>query len=479
MNRFLLFLLSFLIVIFFSPSGYCTDFPQELKGFLKSKYNDINFKIDNSFEIKGTSFLPLPPGYISKPTSKKIEISYSIKDKNDKSLPKLMWFSNGWAFVKILKQKDSTQTILALSEIGEKYKQSFLKRKFPSDLVVPNGLVIKQELSSLVGDLPIKIINQEGKEVSNIAKSVPSLPNLNGILYLTSPDTGKIIYLNLNDLSMIYNIQTIGAPWEISFDKTNKLLFITDFAKDQIYELKPMEKSVLKSISLNPKSSPRDIEISIDGSLLYVLESSSNDFAIYQTNEEKYFIKTKLPPNPTSFSILKDLNLVAITCPSANEVVFLNTNDFSIVNHVMVGGGPEKIIPSLDGMSIFTSNRNENTISEISIENMKIKNLIPVGEKPVALTLHPDGKSIYVGNGKSNTISIVNLETDTVTDTIDLPVETQFPGDIQVTSDGHWLIITSETTNIISIIDLTLKKVEVELDVGATTHGAYIIENKQ
>ncbi len=91
--------------------------------------------------------------------------------------------------------------------------------------------------------------------------------------------------------------------------------------------------------------------------------------------------------------------------------------------------------------------------------------------------MHPDGKSIYVGNGKSNNINIVSTETNLVTDTISLPIETQFPGDIKITSDGSWLIVTSETTNVISIIDLNLKKVVLKLDVGATTHGAFILDN--
>ena len=67
-------------------------------------------------------------------------------------------------------------------------------------------------------------------------KEIKSL-NTDGILYLTSPDTGEIIYVDLNDLSMINHIQTTGAPWEITSDKTNMILLVTDFAKDKIYLL--------------------------------------------------------------------------------------------------------------------------------------------------------------------------------------------------------------------------------------------------
>ena len=57
-----------------------------------------------------------------------------------------------------------------------------------------------------------------------------------------------------------------------------------------------------------------------------------NGVLLYDIKEEKYITKTKLPPNPTSFSLLKDLNLVAITSPNANDLIFLNASDFSITN---------------------------------------------------------------------------------------------------------------------------------------------------
>ena len=80
-----------------------------------------------------------------------------------------------------------------------------------------------------------------------------------------------------------------------------------------------------------------------------------------------------------------------------------------------------------------------------------------------------------VGNGKSSSISIIDLISKKTTGTIKLPIETQFPGDIKITSDGMWLIVTSETTNKISIIDLKTNEIALKLDVDATTHSAYVI----
>ena len=464
MKRFLLFL--FLCLSF---PAYAIDMPGSLKTFLKSKYPSIIFKIDNSFVVKNEMFLPLiltTDKDIKPPLSGKIEIIYDVPDKTNKDLPRLIWFSNNWVYIKLIKQNDGSQTILDLNEINSEYKQRFLKTRFPGDLVIPKGLTLKENISDIAGELPIKILKQEKK-----------LP-LSGLLYLTSPDTGKIIYLELNDLSMIHEIQTMGAPWEISFNKEGKTLYVTDFAKDKIYELKPNDSSILKTIELSSMSSPVDIKVSNDGSLAYVLEALSSDFAVYQTIDSKLFSKTKLPPNPNSFAFLNKAMLIAVTSPSTNTLTFLSLENFAHKHQLMISGSPEKILSDTLGKNLYVANRSGNSVSVIDTTTMKITNTIEVGEAPTSLALSKDSKWLYVTSGKSNTISIIDTEISMVTDTISLPIETQFPGDIELSGDNMWLFVTSETTGTISVIDLTLKNIALKLDVGVPTHTALLVDRE-
>ena len=460
-------LIFFIFSLIFSKTVLSSELPTNMKEVLKKKFGNIVFKIDNSFVVNNKdTYLPLVP--LTQKDTVKFEIKNTVLDKSDKNLPKLIEVSNGWLYVKLIKQKDGSQAIIDLKEIPESAKNGFLNAKFPSDLVIPKGLILKEELSSLAGSLPIEI----EKNPNPLAKL-----NLNGLLYLTSPDTGKIIYLDLSDASIIQKIQTKGTPWDITFNKTNKTFYISDFAKDQIYTL-TTGGSVSTAITLPSMSSPIDIELSDDGSLTYILESLANVFAIYKTNESKLLLSTKLPLNPVSFSILKDLGLISISCPSSNSLVFLNRNDYSSLGQIMLEGNPEKIIYNPKNNLIYVANRNADSISIIDPVNKKIKKTIQVGETPIALAIDSSGKWLYIANGKSNTINIIDVENEVLTETIPLPVETQFAGDIKITPDNKWLITTSETTNTISFIDLNLKQVVVKLDVGATTHSACIIDKE-
>ena len=462
-RRFLLIMLAFFSL---SQSAFSEELSSSVKEVLRKKFVNIVFKIDNSFTIKNKdTYLPLIPK--TQETATKIEITTTIPDKSDKNLPKLVELSNGWIFVKLIKQKDGSQTIIDLKEIPESLKSSFLNTKFPGDLVIPKDLILKEELLSLAGDLPIKIEKDPNPLFSL---------HLNGLLYLTSPDTGKIVYLDLSDASMIYKIQTKGAPWDITFDKKDKRFYVSDFAKDLIYTVKPMENILTAAITLPAMSSPVDIELSDDGSLIYILESLTNNFVVYKTAESKILLTAKTPQNPASFSVLKDSNLIAISSPGSNSIAFLNGSDLSLVNQIMLEGNPEKIISNPADNFFYSANRNGNSISVIDPAAKKIRSTIEVGETPTALVLDSNGRWLYIANGKSNTISVIDTEGEVLTETIPLPIETQFPGDIKITPDNKYLIVTSETTNIISIIDLSLKQVVVKLDVGATTHAVYIID---
>ena len=467
MNILWKFLIMILTLFFFSQSGFSAELSTSVKEVLRKKFTKIIFKIDNSFTVNNKDlYLPLIPK--TPKNTNKIEITNIILDKSDKNLPKLIELSNGWIFVKLIKQKNGSQTIIDVKEIFDPLKNRFLNTKFPGDLVIPKDFIIKEELSGLAGDLPIKIEKNPN--------SLSSL-HLEGLLYLTSPDTGEIVYLNLSDTSMIYKIQTKGTPWDIAFDTENKIFYISDFAKDLIYTLNPVGNSVSETIALPAMSSPIDIELSDDGSLLYILESLANNFVIYKTDESKILLTTKVPPNPTSFSIVKDLSLVAVS--GSNSIAFLNANDFLPLSQIMLEENPGKIISNPTNHFLYVANRNGNNISIINLTNQKIKTTIEVGETPTALALDSDHKWLYVANGKSNTISIVDTENEVLAGTIPLPIETQFPSDIKITSDNKWLIVTSETTNVISIIDLKRRPIGasvVKLDVGATTHAACLVD---
>lgn len=457
MSMFYRLLLITVTVLFLSLPAFSKELPSPVKEVLKKKFANIVFKIDNSFVVNNETYLPLIPQTIK--SSKKIEIIYSVPDK---TLPKLLWFSNDWVFVKLIKQDNEKQRILSLSEIEKDYRGKFLKTKFPSDLVVPKGLTIEPELASLIGNLGITIASLQLSQI-----------DIDGSLYLTSPDSGKILHLDLMDPSMIYSIQTMGVPWEITYDKNNKLVLVADLAKGLIYELKIKDKNIFKTIELHQISTSRDIELSEDSSLIYSL--GNNNFSLYTRGDFKLVLQTKLPPNPSNFSFLKSVNLLGITCPSTNRLVFLNASDFSEISQIMIDGGPDKIISDPKRNYFYIASRNGNTIFIVDGNTKTTKGSIQVDETPTSLALDSEGRWLYVGNGKANSINIIDLETRELTETISLPLETQFPGDIEITKDGKWLIVTSETTNIISIIDLTLRKVVVKLDVGATTHAAYIV----
>lgn len=471
---FLPFVLIFLTVY----AVQAKEVSKELKDYLIKKFPQATFRVDNSFIINNEIYLPLIPK--TSQTIKQTKKLETICTIGDKKLPKMLLFSSGWIYIKVLKNSDGYQTILDLNEIPAKHKEAFLQTVFPKDLVVPNNFRLNEELAFLAGTLPISIVSKDTiiqSATPSLQSSIRNLQSLKGTLYLTSPDTGKIVFIELGNPSNIQYIQTTGAPWALAYDKTNKALFVTDFAKDKIYKIKHQDKSIMKNYDLAIKSSPREIALSEDGSVAYIVENLAGDFIVYKTNEEQVFTSVKLLLNPVSFSILKEANLIAITSPNTNKVVFLNFDDFSKREQLPINGSPEKIISDSNRMAFYVANRNNNTISVIDAKTRKIKNTIKVGEKPTSIILSPDNKFLYIGTGKSNNINIIDLDLETVIDTIELPIETQFPGDIKITKDGKYLVVTSETTNKVSIIDLATKDVVVELDVDVTTHAALLVED--
>lgn len=478
-----------ILITLLAIKAYAYDFPKKIKDVLKAEYPGIKFKIDNSFILNNNVFLPLLPKDERK--TEKIEISFKIEDEN---LPKLIWLSNDYAYVRLLNTEKNKKTILDLDEIPEQYKDRFLAMKFPEDLVVPEDLVISNDLSGLIGLLPIEKLKAETwipgkkpdkvqikKEEPNktyipILPSPASIKSIKGLLYLTSPDTGKIIFINLGNKSNINYIESIGMPWEIAHDNKNNLIYVTDLATDQIYELKPNNNVINNTIKLSAMSNPKDIKISTNSSGFYFVESSANFFTTFVPGNKNALIKKKIGLDPSNFAILEDMSLIAITHNSTNIISFLDTKDFSEIGTIKIDGGPDKIISHNARKTFFVTDRHKNKILEIDGLTRRIIKEISVDETPISLAIHPTKHLLYVGCGKENKVNIVDIDKGMVSGSIALPRETVFPSDLALSKDGNWLITTSEGSTTISIVNLDKNELTTTIDVGASTHAAVLIE---
>ena len=451
------------------------EMPDNLKNYLIKTYPNIKFRIDNSFKINEEIFLPLIPELEEK--TDKIETTLLIPDKEGS--PKLIWLSNNWAFVKLLTYEKNVKTIIGLNEILDAYKGKFIKMKFPSDLVVPKDLVLNSELSELVGELPIKtneikIENKDENKKMALPENIKPLPELKGTLYLTSPDSGKIVILNLQNISDISYIETMGVPWGIAYDNTNNTIYITDFTNDKIYEILPGKNEISKTINLASMTNPKGIRVSKDGTIVYFLEGLGEYLTAHTKTQEKIFVKRKLATNSSSFSILEDLNVIAATNLTTNSITFFNKSSLKAEGLLTVEGGPEKIIASKE--KFYIACRNSNKVIEIDALTRKITNTITTEELPISLVLNPIHDHLYIGNGKSDSINVINLTSGELEKTIKLSPESAFPSDFAISSDGKWLISASEGTNKISIIDLSKNEVVMTIDVGAATHSILLVE---
>jgi YVTN family beta-propeller protein len=228
----------------------------------------------------------------------------------------------------------------------------------------------------------------------------------------------------------------------------------------------------------------------------------------------------------------------AFTNPSANQVIIVDTVQYSQMTTVGVGQGPAAIVFSQDGTLMITANTDDNTVSivQVSIENERpgfgspsnvsvggkpgqifitpgnshiyvavdpggtqagqlvvlkgsngsyaLDTQVTVGKAPYGLAVLPSGARIYVANTADNTISILGVqgETFTVTDTI--PVSGK-PTGLAITPNGNLLLAACSSANNVYVLNTntashqTLTVGKQPAQIAVTPSGAYaFVTNK-
>jgi DNA-binding beta-propeller fold protein YncE len=191
----------------------------------------------------------------------------------------------------------------------------------------------------------------------------------------------------------------------------------------------------------------------------------------------------------------------AFTNPSGNQVIIVDTVEYSQLTAVSVGKSPGAIAFSQDGSLMVTANTGDNTVSivQVSIENgvpsfnslgnvavggapqqlfitpnkqyiyvtvdpgsgsagqlvaLKASNnsytldtQVAVGKAPRGLAVMPSGARIFVANSADDTISIIGVQGDTFTTLTPIENVTGTPTGLAMTPNGNLLLATCAGSN--------------------------------
>ncbi len=116
------------------------------------------------------------------------------------------------------------------------------------------------------------------------------------------------------------------------------------------------------------------------GHYLYVVDRAAGEVVVFNSN--RFTVLDRIPlPDPTALAMSPNLDLLAVTNQSADQVSFIDTNPNSfrfheVIKTVVVGRGPIGIAWTPDNEDILVCNQRENTMSLLSAFTLEVRKVV-------------------------------------------------------------------------------------------------------
>lgn len=275
------------IFILSSTAAYAAKIPDNVQKFVSNDFPKTNFRFDGVIILPdNTIYLPLFPAKILNPETLAIKQTYP-SGKTMAAKPNVVILNNDFALLKVLTDTHGNKTIYKMANPPAELRTGLL----PQDMLVPKGLVIPENLKSIVGNLEIKTVNDPGIRVENskpvvtqlsgsTLKTLSQIPQLkNKSFYVSSPYSKNIQVLNLGAKTPEYSLAQTNVPVSMkAYD--DKFLLVTAYAKPSIDVISLADDQIIKQIYT--KTQPDEIVIDKAKNIAYV--SSAEDSSIYIVN---------------------------------------------------------------------------------------------------------------------------------------------------------------------------------------------------
>lgn len=161
-------------------------------------------------------------------------------------------------------------------------------------------------------------------------------------------------------------------------------------------------------------------------------------------------------------------NRIFVTNEHSNTISVINGNTLDVENTINIGKRPRGIGLAPDGSELYVAVSEENVIKVVDPETFKILREFKAGSDPETFAVHPNGH-IYISNEDDAKTSVYDPKTGKKIAEIKVGLE---PEGVAISPDGKYVIVTSESTNMLHVIKVPEHVIVKNIVVGARPRAA-------
>lgn len=248
----------------------------------------------------------------------------------------------------------------------------------------------------------------------------------------------KLAIVDPGTLKVLARVPSGGAPHEIVASADGKSAFISNYASQQLGQLKTISvvdlvaQKTLAPVDLGVLRAPHGLALA--GAKVYFTAEGSKVIGRYD--------------------------------PATNQVDWILGTGQNFTHMVAV---------SKDLKTIFTSNIGSDSICDIEqTRNGRDWNVtvIPVGKGPEGFDISPDGKELWAANSQDGSVSIIDTTAKKVVQTVDAQIN--HSNRLKFTPDGKLALISDTGSNALVVMNTTSRSVRKRITVGKEPEGILV-----
>lgn len=469
-------LLTATLMLAFVTPVFAAKIPDNVQQFITKDFPNTTFRFDGVIILPdNTLYLPLFPAKVLTPEKLTIKQTYP-SGKTLAAKPNIIILNNDFVLLKVLTDTHGNKTIFKMANPPMELRTGLL----PQDMLVPKGLIIPENMKSIVGNLEIKTVNDPGIRVENskpvvtqlsgsTLKTLSQIPQLkNKNFYVSSPYSKNIQVLNLGAKTPEYSLSQINVP--ISMQAYNdQFLLVTAYDKPSVDVISLADDQIIKQIYT--KTQPDEIIIDKNKNIAYI--SSSIDSSIYVVNLETMTLskQIKITGMCEKLTLSDDGTKLFYYDKRTRDIWAIELDNNYLLKEIGKFPNVSKIVYTNN--KIYITSRTKNRIAIIDYDTVGLIAEVEICEKPIDMLVFHD--RVYVLGAGDNSIQVIDAKTDTLTDTIYLNTN-GFSTKISQIENTNIALITDTKASLYTVFDLGTNKVIKTIPIDIPANAIVVTE---